>query len=110
LGVDLNEIVEFCYSRNPVWQQLKLSKEKLKVYLGQPWVNHIAVYQNNQIVGVGVYLKDRIHVHFISLTVREKAKGMKIIRFGIKETIKKEKPRFISWLTPEYKLRTMEVK
>lgn len=103
----LDEIVDFCWERNPVWHTL-VTKEKIRNYIGIK--DYIVVTQEDKIVGVGIYLKDKIHTHFISLTVRKGYNGMKIIRYGLKEVIKKEKPKFVSWLTPEYRLRTMEVR
>lgn len=102
------EIVDFIYPNNPVWARMGATREVILNYIKQPHVHITIIEENDILMGVGVYLKDKIHVHFMSLTIRKGCNGVKVIRDGIRETIRKEKPKIISWLDERYRLKTKE--
>ena len=102
--MDIDEIIDFIYPRNPAWEKMGASREAMKVYLSKPQFNFVVIRQNKEIVTVGIYLKDKIHLHFLSVT---SVKG-NTIRAGLRHAIKKEKPKFVSWLMPDYRLFTKE--
>lgn len=104
----LDYIVEFVFSGNKIWKDLHLTKEQLKEYLKKPWV-HLSIIKDKDLQGVAIYLKNKVCVHFISVTVNDK-QGSKVIRKIIGNVIQKEKPKFYSWLNPEYRIIAKETK
>ena len=107
MGFDLDAIIDFCCDGNPLWKErYGLDKQKVRNFLKQPHVYIQPIYQNDILSCVGIYLRTRTHVHFISLTSKGRPRA---IREGIKAVIAKHNPKMVSWLTPKYRLITKEV-
>ena len=86
------------------------TRGNIKDYLLRPTFNFTIITQGKQIVCVGIYIKNKRYIHYLSLTVRKNCQGSNLIREGLKQVIKKERPKCISWVSPNYNLVIKEVK
>ena len=76
----IDEIVDFTYSRNKVWQGL-ITKEQLKAFFKELCDTTVVIRNERKtIVAVAVYTLRNSYPVFVSLTIDEGLNGYKIIR------------------------------
>lgn len=106
--MDLEEIVNFTYLRNPLWQE-KLTKEQVRKTFEILKNNVIEARINGELVGVGVYIQFKNELHFISATVKEGINGTGLMLRALKNRAKEKGVKFVSWQNPKKQFRRWEV-
>jgi len=106
--MNLDEIVNFTYARNPLWRE-KLTKEQVRRTFEILKNNTIEARRNGELIGVGVYIRFPNELFFISATVREDTAGVVIMLRALKEEAKKKGVEYISWSNRKNKLKRWRV-
>jgi len=107
--MNLDEIVNFTYSRNPLWRE-KLTKEQVRRTFEILKNNTIEARINGELVGVGVYIQFKNELHFISATIKEGINGMSIMLRALKSRAKEKGVNYVSWYNPKHKFKRWEVR
>lgn len=106
--MNIDEIVNFTYSRNKLWQKL-MTKEQLKKFFEKHKDNIIEARIKGELVGVGFYWQIKDELHFLSATVKENINGVSIMLRAIKDKVKETSVKYVSWYTPDWKFKKWEV-
>lgn len=102
---EVEEVTNFIWKRNPEGHFIA-SKDQLFEYLLKIRDTvYISRDEENRIDGVALYQKYNDTINFISLTIREDIRGKASIKKGLKEILKKEKPKRVCWMNSKYNFR-----
>jgi hypothetical protein len=106
--MDVEEITNFTYSRNKLWQKL-VTKEAIRKGFERQQDNIIEVRENGELVGVGFYLEFKDELHFVSATIKEGINGVVIMLRALKDEARKKRVSYVSWYTPKYRFKKFKV-
>lgn len=106
--MNIDEITDFTYSRNELWRKT-LTKQWVREFFTLNENNIITERIKGKLVLVAFYLILKDELHFITVTVKEGIKATPILLHALKKSIKKTGVHWVSWYTPEYKLKRWEV-
>jgi hypothetical protein len=106
--MDVEEITNFTYSRNKLWQKL-VTKEAIKKGFEEHKYNIAEGRINGELVVVGFYWLLNDELHFLSVTVKENVNGVGAILRGLKDKIKETGVHYVSWFTPKYRFKRWRV-
>jgi len=106
--MNMEEIAEFTYARNRLWRE-KLTKEQVKRTFEVFKNNVIEERRDGELIGVGVYIRFRDELFFISATVREDTAGVVIMLRALKEEARKKGVEYISWFNRKNQLKRWRV-
>jgi len=107
--MNMDEVVNFTYSRNPLWQK-KLTKEQVRRTFEILKDNTIEARINGELIGVGVYVRFKNELHFISATIKEGVNGVAIMLRALKNRAKEKGVNYVSWYNPKNQLKKWEVR
>ena len=107
--MNIDEVVNFTYARNPLWRE-KLTKEQVRKTFEILKDNTIEARINGELVGVGVYIQFKDELHFISATMEEGINGTGIMLRALKNRAKEKGVNYVSWFNPKNQLRRWEVR
>lgn len=107
--MSIDEVVNFTYSRNPLWHK-KLTKEQVRKTFEILKNNTIEARINGELVGVGVYIQFKDELHFISATMKEGIDGVSIMLQALKNRAKEKGVNYVSWYNPKNQLKRWEVR
>jgi len=105
----VKKIVQFIWPRNPMWWVMT-TPDKMFFYILNHLRNVYVKTKEGLIEMVAVYQKCKDEVYFMSVTVRDGADGVSLIRESIRRIAEKERATRVSWLDPEFRFRTYKIK
>lgn len=111
---EVKEVTEFIWKRNPEGHSIASKDQFFEYLLKIRDTVYVCRNKENGIDGVALYQKYNDTINLISLTVRKEGLDevfvKKGIRKGLKEIIKKEKPKRVCWMNAKYNFRIFTVK